>query len=85
MPMLNKSVKVYSVDSKTEQKTLSLVCQDLIEHPLFLQSDLRYYHLRGFSLADIKRIWDWEWFGLFNHFKDTKTELNSKNDLHASF
>jgi len=56
---------VYSVDPVTRERTLNCTIESLVEHPLFLASDVTYYHNKGFTMGDIKRVWDWEWFHMF--------------------
>lgn len=69
-PEICPPVKVYAVDPMTQERRLACEIKSLTDHPLFLESDLTYYHKRGYTMADIKRLWDWEWFHLFS--KDSR-------------
>ena len=69
-PQKNKKVdqwpvRIYALDPVTDEKTIHCEIGSLVDHPFYLESDIDYYKGRGWTLADIKRIWDREWIQVF--------------------
>lgn len=62
--LLNNSSQfatVYRVDPTTQAKTVVCSVQSLVDHPLYLESDITYFQSLGLKIQEIKDLWDSEW------------------------